>query len=51
MFTHENKKIFVVGHNGLVGSAVLKWLQNKNCGILFVPIDDLDLRAQLKVEK
>lgn len=51
MFTHENKKIFVAGHNGLVGSSVLKRLQNKNCEILSVPREDLDLRDQLKVEK
>ena len=32
----ENKKIFVAGHNGMVGKAVSKRLISENCEILMV---------------
>ena len=51
MFNHENKKIFVAGHNGLAGSSILRKLKSKNCELLFIPSEDLDLRDQSKVEK
>ena len=36
---NKNSKIFVVGHNGMVGSAVLKKLKNLEYKKVFVIID------------
>jgi GDP-L-fucose synthase len=44
------KKVFVTGHNGMVGSALLKKLRKFNCKILTENKINLDLRNQKKVE-
>ena len=46
----SKKKIFVTGHNGMVGSALLKKLRKFNCKILTENKINLDLRNQKKVE-
>jgi GDP-L-fucose synthase len=38
------KKIFVCGHNGMVGSAVVRRLERENCKILVADRSELDLR-------
>ena len=43
------KKIFVAGHRGLVGSAIIRRLQNEACEIITATRDELDLREQEKV--
>ena len=46
----KNTKIFVSGHNGLVGSAVIRRLINKGFkNLLTVSKRNLDLRDQKKV--
>ena len=48
---NKNSKIFVAGHNGLVGSSILRRLHffgYKN--IIVIPRNKLDLRNQKKVE-
>ena len=48
----KNSKIFLTGHNGLVGSAVykkLRFLKYKN--IITVEKKNLDLRDEKKVDK
>lgn len=45
-FDLSGKRIFVAGHRGLVGSAMLRRLQSENCEILTVPREKLDLRDQ-----
>ena len=45
----ENKKIWVVGHNGMVGNSILKKLTKFKSKILVVEKKDLDLRCQEKV--
>ena len=47
----KNKKIFLAGHNGLVGSAVLRLLKKKKFKKIFtVNRKKLDLRDQAKVQ-
>ena len=36
MFDISNKKIWVAGHNGMVGSAIVRRLKKENCKILKV---------------
>lgn len=45
-FDLYNKRLFVAGHRGLVGAALLRRLQSENCKILTVPREKLDLRDQ-----
>ncbi len=42
----ENKKIWVAGHNGMVGRAIIKKLEKKNCEILTVQKKNLNLIDQ-----
>jgi GDP-L-fucose synthase len=43
-YSITGKKIWVAGHRGMVGSALVRQLQKENCAILTVGRDDLDLR-------
>ncbi|MEC7028431.1 MAG: NAD-dependent epimerase/dehydratase family protein, partial [Pseudomonadota bacterium] len=45
-YTLQNKKIWVAGHNGMVGSAICRALLNHNCDIITANKADLDLRDQ-----
>ena len=49
-FSLRNKKIWVAGHNGLVGGAVVRRLRREDCDILAVDKSALDLRRQAEVE-
>ncbi len=42
------KKIFVAGHNGMVGSAIVRLLESKGEDVYKVPRDEVDLLDQLK---
>jgi GDP-L-fucose synthase len=44
-------KIFLAGHNGMVGSAILRKLEKENHTIIKADKKDLDLRRQSDVEK
>lgn len=47
---NKNSKIFVAGHNGLIGSAIIRKLKNLNFQNIFTkPKNKLDLRDQKKV--
>jgi len=48
-FNIENKTIFVAGHKGMVGSAILRRLDSEPCDILTVDRAQLDLLDQSKV--
>jgi len=51
MQIHKNSKIYVAGHTGLVGSAIVRCLQkNGYSNLVFRDITDLDLRRQQEVE-
>ncbi|MBS3649439.1 GDP-L-fucose synthase [Pseudaminobacter sp. 19-2017] len=47
----QNKRVFVAGHRGMVGSAVVRRLETENCEILVVSRDELDLRDQAGVRR
>lgn len=45
----DNKKVFIAGHNGMVGKAFNKKIQDTNCEILTVDRSEIDLMNQKKV--
>jgi len=47
----SGKRVWVVGHDGMVGSAVVRRLRVEDCEILTVGRSDVDLRRQTEVEK
>ena len=49
IFNIHGKKIWVAGHNGMVGKAVVRQLEKKNCEILIVDRQSLDLTIQQDV--
>ena len=50
MFDLTGKRIFVAGHQGLVGRALCRALSDTDCHILTAPRSDLDLRDQGAVQ-
>ena len=50
-FTLTGKRIFVAGHNGMVGSAIVRSLNNIDCEILTVSSRELDLKKSSEVDK
>jgi GDP-L-fucose synthase len=45
----QGKRIFIAGHNGMVGQALVRALQNIDCEILSAPRSTLDLKDQTAV--
>ncbi len=45
-FNLRGKRVFVAGHRGMVGSAVVRRLASEDCEILTVPRQTVDLREQ-----
>jgi len=50
-FELRGKRIWIAGHNGMVGGAILRRLKTEDCEILIAGRDGLDLRRQADVEK
>lgn len=50
-YTLRNKKVWVAGHRGLVGSALVRRLQSEDCEIVTAPRETVDLRRPDQVEK
>src|SRR3982750_1118776 len=50
MLALDVKRIWVAGHNGLVGSAVVRRLASESCEVLTAPRTSLDLTRQTEVE-
>ena len=46
----ENKRVWIAGHNGLLGSSIRRRLLTENCDIITVDRKNLDLRKQSDVE-
>jgi GDP-L-fucose synthase len=46
----EGKKIWVAGHRGMVGSALVRRLGNEECEIITTSRDEVDLRRQSDVD-
>ena len=51
LYRLKGKRVWVAGHRGMVGSALLRRLQNEDCHVLTVERDVVDLRRQGGVEK
>ena len=50
VFQLAGKRVFVAGHRGMVGSAMVRRLAAEGCQILAADRGDLDLRRQIEVE-
>jgi GDP-L-fucose synthase len=50
-FSLAGKRVFVAGHRGMVGNALVRRLASENCEILTVAKEDVDLRRQADVER
>lgn len=50
-YTLRNKRIWVAGHRGLVGSALVRRLQSEGCEIVAAPRESVDLRHPDQVER
>ena len=50
IFPLAGRKVWVAGHRGMAGSAILRRLQAENCEILTAGRDVLDLSRQTEVE-
>ena len=51
IFKINGKRIWVAGHNGMVGKAVVRQLEKNNCEILTVDRKTLNLTVQKDVNK
>jgi len=51
MFALENKRVYVAGHQGMVGKALLKRLSTEACTLLTTTRAELDLRNQDNVNQ
>ncbi len=47
----EGKRVFVAGHGGMVGSALVRRLASENCNVLYASRSELDLTRQIDVEQ
>jgi len=50
-YTLRSKRVWVAGHRGLVGSALVRRLQREDCEVLTVPREAVDLRRPAEVER
>jgi len=51
LFDFAGKRVWVCGHRGMVGSALMRRLADEKCELLTVGRDILDLRRQAEVER
>src|SRR3546814_5469654 len=51
IFPLEGKRIWVAGHRGMVGSAIVRRLASEHCEILTVGRDQVDLTRQAEAEE
>lgn len=46
LFSLEGKRVFVAGHRGMAGSAIVRRLDAEGCELMFAPRSELDLKDQ-----
>src|SRR5262245_8297005 len=51
VYSLKGKRVWVAGHKGMVGSALLRRLQQENCTVLTVGREEVDLTRQTQVER
>ncbi len=51
LYSLAGKRVFVAGHRGMVGSALMRRLAGERCELITVPRGDVDLRRQDAVER
>lgn len=51
MYSLSGKRVWVAGHNGMVGSAIIQALASEDCEVIVVDRQRLDLRRQEQVER
>ena len=51
IFELRGKRVFVTGHAGMVGSAILRRLEREHCETVFATRRELDLRQPEAVER
>ena len=44
IFDLRGRRVFVAGHTGMAGSAIVRRLEREDCDIVFAARKDLDLR-------
>ena len=49
-FSIDKKTVFIAGHNGMVGSALVRRLARENCTVVTAARSDLDLRNETAVD-
>src|SRR5687767_12681417 len=50
LYSLKGKRVFVAGHAGMVGSALMRRLEREDCTLLTAPKGGCDLRRQSDVE-
>ncbi|HEY6630022.1 MAG TPA: GDP-L-fucose synthase [Rhizobiaceae bacterium] len=50
-FELRNRRVYVAGHHGMVGSAIVRRLAREDCEVLTVSREELDLRDQSAVRR
>jgi GDP-L-fucose synthase len=50
-YSLRTKRVWVAGHNGLVGSALIRRLERENCEVVVAPRDQVDLRAADQLDR
>lgn len=51
LYNLDGKRVWVAGHRGMVGAALLRRLARENCRLLTAERDELDLTRQAEVER
>lgn len=51
MFQLKGKKVFVAGHTGMVGQAIVRRLASEECSIVSASKEELDLRVSTQVDE
>jgi GDP-L-fucose synthase len=51
IFDLNGKRVFVTGHAGMAGSAIMRRLERENCDVIYAPRRELDLRNSEEVDR